>query len=159
MHAKVKQYKESTHQVAVHTKSLFYQQQILCVLAVVKTIQNPCFTSSKYSMLAVVKTHGLPNSNKKNVVANRSMEMLLTTRVRKGRSLLRETQLILIKYNNIAQKQVGTLTSLKTIRRTNRFTCYISMKLQWQMPGVKWIWHKNYAHKYSMYCMSNTISC
>ena len=40
----------------------------------------------------------------KNVVANRSMEMLLTTRVRKGRSLLRETQLILIKYNNIAQK-------------------------------------------------------
>ena len=55
-------------------------------------------------MLAVVKTHGVPNSNKKNIVANRSMEMLLTTRVRKGRSLLRETQLILIKYNNIAQK-------------------------------------------------------
>lgn len=74
------------------------------MLAVVKTIQNPCFTSSKYSMLAVVKTHGVPNSNKKNVVANRSMEMLLTTRVRKGRSLLRETQLILIKDNNIAQK-------------------------------------------------------
>ena len=41
---------------------------------------------------------------KKIVVANRSMEQLLTTRVRKGRSLLRETQLTLIKDNNIAQK-------------------------------------------------------
>ena len=47
MHAKVKYYKESTHQVAVHTKSLFQQQQILPV----SSSKNSCSTKFKDFLL------------------------------------------------------------------------------------------------------------